>query len=85
MLFFILRLLYCSSIFLQMASGDPRQKEVGRPLKVAESDVDVSDDCTVSFQLHAFVFLCVRERSNSVLKTRRGRTLCFLNPQAAKV
>lgn len=33
----------------------------------------------------ACVFLCVRGSSNSVLKTRRGRTLCFLNPLAAWV
>lgn len=41
-LLFILRLLCCSSVLLQVAGGDPRQKEVGKPLKVAESDVDVS-------------------------------------------
>lgn len=42
---FILSLLCCSSVLLQVAGGDPRQKEAGKPLKVAENDVDVSDYC----------------------------------------
>lgn len=44
-------LFFCS---LQVTGGEPRQKDMGKPLKVAESDVDVSDKCTSLL----IVFLC---------------------------
>lgn len=59
---FILRLLCCSSVFLQVAGVDPRQKEMGKPLKVAESDVDVSDYWTVTVRS----CFCVCERVATV-------------------